>query len=168
MKRSHRALHLFALVVSCATVVSLAGCTGPDPMRIHLKKTFEPQGFELADLMRTYEPLVPGKWQLDPIAEHPEGTVCVSQVAGKEGQPGEIPPHYFKRHHRVICVLNGKGIAEVGGTRLRVAPGTTLVVPKGRPYQYTSTSTQRYFAICAFSPRYTGKDIKFIKRKKGK
>ena len=137
-------------------------------MRIHLKKTFEPQGFELADLMRTYELLVPGRWQLDPIAEHPEGTVCVSQVAGKEGQPGQIPPHYFKRHHRVICVLNGKGIAEIGGTRHRVAPGTTLVVPKGRPYQYASTSTQRYFAICAFSPRYTGKDIKFIKRKKGK
>ena len=143
-------------------LLALVGCRAPDPMRMHVPQTFEPQGFELAQLMDNYKPLIAEKWQLDPIADHPDATVCVSQVTGR------IPPHYFKRHHRVICVLNGKGIAVVAGTRYRVSPGATLVVPKGARYEYVPNGSARYFAICTFSPRCSGEDIKFIKEKKKK
>ncbi len=140
-----------------AAVALLAGCAGPDPMRLSIKKTFEPEGFELKALMAACQPEDPAVWELTRIAENEDATVCVSQVTG------EIPPHYFKKHHRVICILNGKGIAEVGGTRYRVNPGTTVTVPKGVIYRYIPTSPARYFAISMFSPRYNGKDIKYIK-----
>ena len=155
MDHHHKSTSLISL-----TIVALAGCHAPDPMRMQLDKAFDPKGFELAQLMTNYEPLIAERWQLDPIAEHEGATVCASQVKG------DIPLHYFKRHDRVICILNGKGRAEIGGTRYLASPGTTLVVPRGTQYRYVSDPGQKYFAICTFSPRYTGKDVKFIKQKK--
>ena len=160
MQYHHRPAALLAVALLCAGIVVVTGCQAPDPMRIQLEKSFDPKGFELAQLMDNYEPLIAEKWQLDPIAEHEEATVCVSQVTGN------IPPHYFKRHDRVICILNGKGRAEIGGTRYLASFGTTLIVPKGTRYRYVSDPGQKYFALCMFSPRYTGKDVKFIKQKK--
>lgn len=146
--------------LSCLAVglsLTAVGCRAPDPMHVHLKRKYEPEGYEIADLMDRYEAVVDSKWQLDPVAEHPEATVCVSQVKG------DIPLHYFKRHHRVICVLSGKGIAKVGGTNYRVSPGATFIVPKGARYSYTNEGAGKYFAICTFCPQYSGKDIKYVK-----
>jgi len=146
-----------------AVFALLAGCSGPDPMRIHLKKTFEPAGFEFPELLAAHGPAADDDWRLDAIAENEDATVCVSQ-AGVDG----IRSHYFKRHNRVICVLRGKGIAVVGGTRHRVGVGTTITVPKGKSYQFIPTKGGRYFAIAMFSPRYTGKGIKYLDKRKKK
>ncbi len=129
-------------------------------MRISLKRTFEPEGYELQDLMNACRPADASRWELVRIGENQGATVCVSQVKG------EVPPHYFKRHDRVICVLNGIGVAEINGTRFRVKPGATLIAPRGAVYRYIPTSSASYFAITLFTPRYTGRDIKYLKQPK--
>jgi len=160
MSRSHRALVTRLLCLAVGLSFAATGCRAPDPMRVHLKRRYEPEGYEIADLMDSHKAVVDSKWQLDPLADHADATVCVSQVKGN------IPLHYFKRHDRVICVLNGKGIAKVGGTNYRVSPGATFIVPKGARYSFTNEGAARYFAICTFCPQYSGKDIKFVRRGK--
>ncbi len=70
---------------------------------------------------------------------------CVWEVEVAPGAPGT--PHQVSREEIFLC-LDGRAEAEVGGERVALGPGDTLVVPANTSFKLANPGTEPFRAVC--------------------
>ena len=69
------------------------------------------------------------KYRIKRVAQTPGAQIHVIQMTG------EIKPYFRKKHDQIFFVSSGECIAEVGGIRDVVGPGSVVVVSRGKKFR---------------------------------
>lgn len=74
-----------------------------------------------------------------------------------------VPPHKHMTHTETVYVLEGTGIFEMGGKKIKIAPGHYVKIPKGVVHSVTVTSKIPLKALSIQAPQFFGKDRVWVK-----
>jgi mannose-6-phosphate isomerase-like protein (cupin superfamily) len=72
-------------------------------------------------------------------------------------------PHVHREHDGTVIMLRGRGYLMLGQSRLDVAVGDVVSIPRNAPHYFVNTSPEPAAAFVVFSPPFDGKDIVPVK-----
>ena len=75
----------------------------------------------------------------------------------------EVPLHKHLTHTETIFVLEGRGMFQLGDSKVEIGPGDYLRIPENTPHAVTVLSAEPLKVLSVQAPEFFGKDRVFIK-----
>lgn len=77
-----------------------------------------------------------------------------------------VPPHKHLTHTETVYVIEGKGVFQMDGQKINIAPGHYVKIPQGVVHSVEVTSKQPLKVLSIQAPQFFGKDRIWVEPEK--
>ncbi len=148
MVLKHRAIR----IPSWFTLLSLVCLSCASSPRFYLRYGDRLMQTDLARILAE-NPLAPGEnIKISTLGQGREVSHHVVQVRDREA------PYIHRDHDGTIVMLRGRGYLMLGESRVDLAVGDVVFIPRGMVHYFVNQDSQPAVAFVVFSPPFDGKD----------